>query len=57
MAPSSTQLELDETYTEITNWFFEDYLPRFIAAVKTANDPSFIADYWEVWPIHRGEGR
>lgn len=46
MAPSPTQLELDETYTEITNWFFEDYLPRFITAVGTANDPSFIADYW-----------
>jgi hypothetical protein len=46
MASSSTQFELDETYTEITSWFFEDYLPLYITAVATTNAPSFIADYW-----------
>jgi hypothetical protein len=46
MTPSSTQLELGKTYTEITSWFFGDYLPRYITAVETTTDPSFIAGYW-----------
>jgi hypothetical protein len=46
MAPSPVQLELNDTYTEITDWFFEYYLPRWIAAVETTSDASFITDYW-----------
>jgi hypothetical protein len=46
MAPSSTRPELDETYTEITDWFFETYLPRWVTAVETSHDASFIGDYW-----------
>ncbi|GAA3777687.1 DUF6841 family protein [Streptomyces chiangmaiensis] len=46
MAPSSTRLELDETYSEITNWFFGCYLPRWVTAVETSDDASFIGEYW-----------
>lgn len=46
MAQPSTRLELDETYAEITNWFFDNYLPRWITALETANDASFITGYW-----------
>jgi hypothetical protein len=46
MALSSTRLELDDTYTEISNWFFEYYLPRWVAAMETSTDASFVTDYW-----------
>ncbi|MFI5798732.1 hypothetical protein [Streptomyces sp. NPDC051677] len=46
MALPSPELELDATYAEISNWFFEDYLARYITAVGSSNDPSFIAEYW-----------
>lgn len=46
MALPSPQFELGQTYTEITKWFFEDYLQRYITAVEASNDPSFIAEYW-----------
>jgi hypothetical protein len=37
---------LGDTYTEITNWFFEDYLQPWMTAVASSNDPSFITGYW-----------
>ncbi|MDT0467094.1 MULTISPECIES: DUF6841 family protein [Streptomyces] len=46
MTPSSTRLELDETYLEITDWFFGNYLPRWVTAVEETDDASFIGDYW-----------
>lgn len=46
MGLPSTRLELDETYTELTEWFFSDYLPHYIAGVETGSDPSFITNYW-----------
>ncbi|MEV7661940.1 hypothetical protein [Paenarthrobacter sp. NPDC089316] len=45
MSPSQKQ-QLDDTYTEITQWFFEDYLPRWVTVAEVRDDPSFILDYW-----------
>ena len=54
MALSSTRLELNETYAEISNWFFEYYLPQWVAAMETSTDASFIADYWAA-PLWAGD--
>ncbi|MFD3455119.1 hypothetical protein ACFWVC_23440 [Streptomyces sp. NPDC058691] len=46
MTQASDRAALDATYAEITGWFFENYLPRWVTAVETSNDASFISDYW-----------
>lgn len=46
MTLPSPEIDLDETYAEISKWFFEDYLARYITGVGSSNDPSFIAEYW-----------
>jgi hypothetical protein len=46
MSSKPTPAALGDTYTEITNWFFVDYLQPWITAVASSNDPSFITDYW-----------
>lgn len=37
-----------QTRAEVTAWFFEDYLPRWVSASSGATDesPEFILDYW-----------
>lgn len=42
-----------ETRGEVTAWFFEDYLPRWVAAGSGASGegPDFILEYWDV-PMH-----
>jgi hypothetical protein len=42
-----------QTRAEVTAWFFEDYLPRWVSASSGATDesPEFILDYWGV-PMH-----
>lgn len=41
------------TRAEVTAWFFEDYLPRWIAAGAgtSAEGPEFILNYWST-PMH-----
>jgi hypothetical protein len=41
------------TRAEVTAWFFEDYLPRWVAvaAGKSAEGPEFILNYWDT-PMH-----
>ncbi|GAA1908383.1 hypothetical protein [Streptantibioticus ferralitis] len=46
MPSTSSPAALGDAYTEITNWFFEDYLQPWMTAVETSSDPSFIADFW-----------
>ncbi|MER6959191.1 hypothetical protein [Streptomyces sp. NPDC000618] len=38
---------------ELTEWFFEDYLPRWVAVAAGTSDegPEFIHDYWDT-PMH-----
>ncbi|MFE9320669.1 hypothetical protein ACIHDR_12515 [Nocardia sp. NPDC052278] len=36
---------------EVTAWFFEDYLPRWVAAAQGAEAPEFIHQYWGT-PMH-----
>lgn len=39
------------TRAEVTAWFFEDYLPRWVAAAQGAEGPEFIHQYWGT-PMH-----
>ena len=41
------------TRAEVTAWFFEDYLPRWVAAGAgtSAEGPEFILNYWST-PMH-----
>ena len=39
------------TRAEVTAWFFEDYLPRWVAAATGAEGPEFIHEYWGT-PLH-----
>ena len=41
------------TRAEVTAWFFEDYLPRWVAvaAGTSAEGPEFILNYWDT-PMH-----
>jgi hypothetical protein len=41
------------TCAEVTEWFFEDYLPRWVAAAagSSADGPEFIHGYWGT-PMH-----
>ncbi|MBJ8345653.1 hypothetical protein [Antrihabitans sp. YC2-6] len=39
------------TRAEVTGWFFEDYLPRWVAAAGGAEGPEFIHQYWGT-PMH-----
>lgn len=34
------------TLEEVSAWFFEDYLPRWVAAGASGASPTFISDYW-----------
>lgn len=42
---------IDATRAEVTAWFFEDYLPRWVAAATGAEGPEFIHQYWGT-PMH-----
>ncbi|MFI9645715.1 hypothetical protein ACIHAA_05370 [Streptomyces sp. NPDC052040] len=44
---------LAATRTEVTHWFFEDYLPRWaaVAAGESTEGPEFILAYWGT-PLH-----
>ena len=44
---------LESTRTEVSAWFFQDYLPRWVAAgSKTSGEgPEFILQYWDT-PMH-----
>ncbi|MFK0160871.1 hypothetical protein ACIQVK_53705 [Streptomyces sp. NPDC090493] len=46
MVTTSSRPDLDEWHVEINEWFFQDYLPNWVAAVKSGDDSSFIARYW-----------
>lgn len=41
------------TRAEVTEWFFHDYLPRWVAVAAGTSDegPEFILDYWGT-PLH-----
>ena len=41
------------TRAEVTEWFFQDYLPRWVAVAAGTSDegPEFILDYWGT-PLH-----
>jgi hypothetical protein len=41
---------LGSVRAEVTNWFFADYLPRWVAvaAGTSAEGPDFVLDYWGV---------
>ncbi|MEU1443993.1 DUF6841 family protein [Streptomyces mirabilis] len=41
------------TRAEVTEWFFEDYLPRWVAvaAGTSGEGPEFVLDYWGT-PLH-----
>lgn len=41
------------THSEVTAWFFEDYLPRWVAAGSgtSGEPPEFILNYWDT-PMH-----
>ncbi|WP_133169370.1 hypothetical protein [Rhodococcus opacus] len=44
------------TLDEVTAWFFEDYLPRWVAAARGVEGPEFIHQYWGT-PMHvTGQG-
>ena len=40
--------EIEATRREVHQWFFEDYLPRWVAASsgKSGEGPEFILEYW-----------
>ncbi|MGN6407285.1 MAG: DUF6841 family protein [Curtobacterium sp.] len=46
---------ITETTTELTEWFFDDYLPAWTAAALR-NDPGFIDEYWAS-PLWVGDDR
>ena len=43
-----SKAELEATRREVHHWFFEDYLPRWVAASsgKSGEGPEFILEYW-----------
>lgn len=45
--------QITATRAEVTDWFFEDYLPRWVAAAAgtSADGPEFIHAYWGT-PLH-----
>lgn len=45
--------QIAATRAEVTEWFFEDYLPRWVAVAAGTSDegPEFIHDYWGT-PLH-----
>ncbi|MER5666828.1 DUF6841 family protein [Streptomyces mirabilis] len=45
--------QIAATRAEVTEWFFEDYLPRWVAvaAGTSGEGPEFIHDYWGT-PLH-----
>jgi hypothetical protein len=44
---------LEDTLGEVTRWFFDDYLSRYISVVNgtSKEGPEFILDYWG-YPLH-----
>lgn len=46
-------VEIEATRLEVHRWFFEDYLPRWVAQSSGKSDegPEFILDYWGT-PMH-----
>ena len=48
-----TEEQRRATRAEVTSWFFEDYLPRWVAVASGASDegPEFIHEYWGT-PMH-----
>lgn len=50
---AQTRSQLEATRAEVTAWFFEDYLPRWVAASsgQSGEGPEFILGYWGT-PLH-----
>jgi hypothetical protein len=48
MTPAPTQINatVTDTLGEVTTWFFEDYLGRWVTAGATGASPTFITEYW-----------
>lgn len=46
MTTASTPTRFQAAQAEISTWFFEDYLPRWVKVAETKEDPSFILEYW-----------
>ncbi len=46
-----TDDRVEAARAEVTVWFFEDYLPRWVAAATGAEGPEFIHEYWGT-PMH-----
>ena len=42
---------VEATRSEVAGWFFDDYLPRWVAAAGGAEGPEFIHGYWGT-PMH-----
>lgn len=47
----TTEDPIAATRAEVSAWFFEDYLPRWVAAAQGAEPPEFIHQYWGT-PMH-----
>jgi hypothetical protein len=41
-----TRLDEQSTLTELWHWFFDDYVPRVVAAWERGEHSSFITGYW-----------
>ena len=48
---ATTEDRIPATRAEVSAWFFEDYLPRWVAAANGAEGPEFIHEYWGT-PMH-----
>lgn len=48
---ATTKEVIPATRAEVAAWFFEDYLPRWVAAAQGAEGPEFIHGYWGT-PLH-----
>jgi hypothetical protein len=53
MSDNPIQLVATSVHDDVTNWFFDDYLPTWvgIAAETISRGPEFILDYWAA-PLH-----
>jgi hypothetical protein len=52
-AEETREQQIERTRAEVTAWFFEDYLPRWVAAANgtSGEGPEFIHGYWGT-PMH-----
>jgi len=45
-APIEIDRPTPDTLVDVTNWFFEDYLGRWVSAGASGASPAFITEYW-----------